>query len=105
MVSYLKKVSLYEKIYNDILEGIQTSKFPPGSKLPSEKELSIQYNVSRITSKKALDMLAEQNLISRMPGKGSYVMENQENEYLRQEPLRNSKKQSRIIGVIISLPE
>jgi len=97
----LKKVSLYEKIYNDILEGIQASKFPPGSKLPSEKELSIQYNVSRITSKKALDMLAEQNLISRMPGKGSYVMENQENEYLWQEPLRNSKKQSRVIGVIM----
>jgi len=71
----MKKESLYEKIYNDIAEGIRTNKYPPGSRLPSEKELSELYKVSRITSKKALEMLADRNIILRMPGKGSYVME------------------------------
>jgi DNA-binding LacI/PurR family transcriptional regulator len=97
----MKKESLYEKIYNDIIEGIRTNQFPPGSRLPSEKELSDQYKVSRITSKKALEMLAEQNIISRMPGKGSYVMETQENEELQQEIVKNRKSQSKIIGVIM----
>ncbi len=66
---------LYQKIYNDLLEGIETKKFPPGSRLPSEKELAEQYHVSRITSKKALEMLADRNLITRKPGKGSYVLD------------------------------
>ena len=48
---------MYKKIYDDLLEAIEKGIYPPGSKLPSEKELMEQYNVSRITSKKALEML------------------------------------------------
>lgn len=62
---------MYKKIYDDLLEAIEKGIYSPGSKLPSEKELMEQYNVSRITSKKALEMLADQNIIVRMPGKGS----------------------------------
>ncbi len=72
----MEKELLYQKIYNDLLQGIRSQKYPPGSRLPSEKELAEQYSVSRITSKKALEMLADQNLITRRPGKGSYVLEN-----------------------------
>ena len=54
--------------------------YSPGSKLPSEKELMEQYNVSRITSKKALEMLADRNIIVRMPGKGSFVLEENEQD-------------------------
>ncbi len=71
----MERAHLYQRIYNDLLLGIRNKTFPPGSRLPSEKELAEQYNVSRITSKKALEMLAEQNLITRMPGKGSYVLD------------------------------
>ena len=70
----MKKEPLYLKIYNDLIQGIQQGVYPAGSKLPSEKELSQQYQVSRITSKKALEMLSDRNLIARMPGKGSYVL-------------------------------
>lgn len=72
----MEKELLYQKIYNDLLQGIRSQKYPPGSRLPSEKELAEQYGVSRITSKKALEMLADRNLITRRPGKGSYVLEN-----------------------------
>ena len=56
---------MYKKIYDDLLEAIEKGIYPPGSKLPSEKELMEQYNVSRITSKKALEMLADRNIIVR----------------------------------------
>ena len=69
---------MYKKIYDDLLEAIEKGIYPPGSKLPSEKELMEQYNVSRITSKKALEMLADRNIIVRMPGKGSFVLEENE---------------------------
>ena len=70
----MKRKLLYETIYNDLLDGIRNGTYPPGSRLPSEKELSEKYDVSRITSKKSLEMLADENLITRMPGRGSYVL-------------------------------
>lgn len=100
----MEKKHLYQKIYNDLLEGIRVKNYPPGSRLPSEKELAEQYNVSRITSKKALEMLADQNLITRMPGKGSYVLETDNLESEKAvNPLRvhNIDGSSRMIGVIV----
>lgn len=54
----MKRDPLYLKIYNDLLAGIKNGTYASGSRLPSEKELSSNYDVSRITSKKALEMLA-----------------------------------------------
>lgn len=101
----MEKKHLYQKIYNDLLQGIKLKRFPPGSRLPSEKELTEQYNVSRITSKKALEMLAEQNLITRMPGKGSYVLgfEERESEKAASDPslVRSMEGGRRMVGVVM----
>ncbi len=97
----MKKDTLYEKIYNDILEGIQTKKYPAGSLLPSESQLSKTYNVSRITSKKALEMLAAQDIIIRKPGKGSYVSENDVKELPETEAVRNRNRNEQLIGVVM----
>lgn len=48
----MKQLPLYEQIYNDIIEGIENGTYKKGDRLPSEKELSEKYCVSRITSKK-----------------------------------------------------
>jgi DNA-binding LacI/PurR family transcriptional regulator len=64
---------LYLKIYEILVEGISSGKYKEGDRLPSEKELADEYNVSRITSKRALEMLANNGHIHRMPGKGSFV--------------------------------
>lgn len=69
----MKQLPLYEQIYNDIIEGIENGTYKKGDRLPSEKELSEKYCVSRITSKKALELLAEEGRIIRMAGKGSFV--------------------------------
>lgn len=69
------KVIMYEQIYSDVLHKIQNKEYQPGDKLPSEMELAQEYGVSRITSKKAMDLLAEKEYIIRNPGRGSFVNE------------------------------
>ncbi|MBW5445640.1 GntR family transcriptional regulator [Cohnella sp. CFH 77786] len=65
----------YEQMYLALRERIQNGEYKPGDRIPSEKELMDEFEVSRITSKKALDMLAGEGLILRQPGRGSFVLE------------------------------
>ena len=96
----MDKEALYKKIYNDLLGDIQNNKYPPGSCLPSEAKISELYGVSMITSKKALEMLSEQNLIIRKPGKGSFVLKDggEAQGIPEQGPGRTNR--NRIIGVL-----
>jgi GntR family transcriptional regulator of arabinose operon len=64
---------LYKQLYMYILGEIKNGRLKSGDRIPSEKELSEQFNVSRITSKKAFDMLAQAKVIERSRGKGSFV--------------------------------
>jgi DNA-binding LacI/PurR family transcriptional regulator len=82
----------YKRIYDQLREDITSGRLPPGAQVPSEKELCQSFKVSRITSKRALEMLAEQGYISRHPGKGSFV----NNSFLQ-----NRKLQSPTIGFLI----
>ncbi|MCL2192864.1 MAG: GntR family transcriptional regulator [Treponema sp.] len=65
----------YWQIYEHLLNEISTGKLNVGEQIPSEKELCETFQVSRITSKKAMEMLATNNFISRQRGKGSFVVE------------------------------
>lgn len=69
----MKKVIMYEKIYEELRQMIEGGVYRQGDRIPSEKELAQQYQVSRITSKKALDVLAERGYIIRSAGRGSFV--------------------------------
>src|SRR5262245_36922522 len=64
---------LYENIYLNLLKQIETGQLQPKNQVPNEKEFADQYQVSRITSKKALDILMQTGAIERIRGKGSYV--------------------------------
>ncbi|WP_262369585.1 GntR family transcriptional regulator, partial [Enterococcus faecium] len=50
---------LYQTIFNDLQTAILTGELPVDSQLPTEKELSRTYKVSRITSKRALTELEQ----------------------------------------------
>ncbi|HZH59261.1 MAG TPA: GntR family transcriptional regulator [Metabacillus sp.] len=67
------KTPLYEQIYDYIIDQINKGFLNYGDRVPSEKDLSDKFKVSRITSKKALDLLAQNNIIERIRGKGSFV--------------------------------
>lgn len=69
----IRLAALYETILNDLKEAILSKKLPPGSKLPTEMQLSTDYQVSRITSKRALTELENLGLIERTRGRGSFV--------------------------------
>ncbi len=78
-LSHLKK---YQTIVNDLSNDIKTMKYTINSPLPSETKLMEKYNVSRITVRKALDMLTNMGLIYKVQGKGCFVMGNAQNHSL-----------------------
>jgi DNA-binding LacI/PurR family transcriptional regulator len=64
---------LYEQIYRHIISEIETGNLQPGDRVPSEKELAESFSVSRITSKRALQILEQKGMINRARGRGSFV--------------------------------
>jgi GntR family transcriptional regulator len=47
----------------------------PGDALPSDAELCEEFGVSRMTAREAMHRLANEGLVLRVPGRGSYVAE------------------------------
>ncbi|MEZ6023773.1 MAG: GntR family transcriptional regulator [Hyphomonadaceae bacterium] len=63
----------YHQVYSVIRGWIFDGTYAPGSKLPPEGELCERFGVSRITSRKAIDLLVAEGLLTRAQGKGTYV--------------------------------
>lgn len=60
-------------IYEEIKKDIETHKYGPNDQLPTEVELARTFEVSVITSKRALSELQRDGLIYRKRGKGTFV--------------------------------
>ncbi|MFG1813371.1 GntR family transcriptional regulator [Kribbella sp. NPDC049174] len=67
---------LYEQLSTHVLEQIRRGALRPGDRVPSEMELATQFEVSRITSKRALEVLREAGLVERIRGRGTFVVRN-----------------------------
>lgn len=65
----------YLTIYNAIVEQIKNGEIPPQTLLPSENELKEQYDTSRETIRKALNLLSQNGYIQKVRGKGSIVID------------------------------
>jgi len=66
-------VPKYFQLETVLLERMQMGALGPGAKLPPETELASRFGVSRSTVRKVLDRLAQRGLITKWPGKGSFV--------------------------------
>jgi GntR family transcriptional regulator len=64
---------LYQQIKGLILQSLQTAEWKPGESIPSEMELAARYHVSQGTVRKAIDELANDHLLIRRQGKGTFV--------------------------------
>lgn len=63
----------YRTIYNDLKQRILSRELRPGVPLPTQEELADEYQVNRLTLKKALDMLVHDGIIYSVQGSGTYI--------------------------------
>ena len=66
--------SLHERILTEIEQRILGGHWPPGHRIPSEAELTEQYQCSRMTVNKVLTQLARAGMIERRRKAGSFVI-------------------------------
>jgi GntR family transcriptional regulator len=64
---------LYQQIKETLLTRIVSGEWPPGTYIPSESALAMEYGVSVGTLRKALDALASEQVVMRLQGKGTVV--------------------------------
>lgn len=64
---------LYTQLRDQIAADISTGRLAPGTRLPSERTLSEQYQCSRLTVRQALADLEEAGLLVRRRGSGTFV--------------------------------
>jgi GntR family transcriptional regulator len=64
---------LYQQIKTLITRSLQAGEWRPGEMIPSEIELAARYKVSQGTVRKAIDAMADENLVVRRQGKGTFV--------------------------------
>lgn len=64
---------LYLQLANKLSEGIHRGLWQPDEALPSERTLSDSLAISRVTARKAIDMLCERGMLNRKRGSGTYI--------------------------------
>jgi len=69
----IKRKALYLEVIDVLMQLIQEGKYPPRSKLPSEEQLAQEFGVSRVTLREALRVLAEDGVIIRRHGNGTFI--------------------------------
>jgi len=62
---------LYHTVANQLLEMIDSGVFPPGSRLPGERELAKRFGVSRVSVREAEIALQAQGRVEIKVGSGN----------------------------------
>lgn len=63
----------FTALANQLRHGIADGTWPPEAKLPTEREMSSAHQLSLTTIRRALDQLAEEGLVVRRQGSGTFV--------------------------------
>ncbi len=64
---------LYKQLYSLFRARIVEGEYRPDAALPTEEEIAATYEVSRVTVRSAFKLLADNGLVVRQPGRGTYV--------------------------------
>jgi GntR family transcriptional regulator len=67
----------YAPRYREIEQALRSriASMQPGHRLPSDADLCAEFGVSRMTARHAMAQLAEEGLVRRDPGRGTFVAE------------------------------
>lgn len=67
------QLSAYQRVAKSLRSDIESGRWKPGDRLPSEQELIELHGVSRNTVRQALALLASSNIVQRHQGRGTFV--------------------------------
>ncbi|HEY8447067.1 MAG TPA: GntR family transcriptional regulator [Thermomicrobiales bacterium] len=65
--------AVYRRIARSFEQQIRAGTLPPGSPIPSERALASEYGISRMTARRAIDVLAQRGLVERRGRAGTFV--------------------------------
>ena len=71
----MKEQRLYETVAQRIAQRIEKGVYPSGTRLPGERELAEQFNVSRVTVRQALISLQALGKLEVRAGSGAHVLD------------------------------
>lgn len=92
-------IPLYQQLSDEIKEQILLGKLKAGDRLMTEAELSQQYEVSRITVRKAIELLVDEGYVLRKQGIGTFIAEKKLRRVVDSENLvRSFSETSRMSG-------
>ena len=63
----------YEEIADDLQRRIEAGEFPPGSRLPSRRELTARYEVTEPVIDRAMQILRVKGITETLAGVGVFV--------------------------------
>ena len=64
---------IYRKIKEDILQKIEAGEYKKSSRIEPERQLCLQYGVSRMTLRQAIEELASEGYLYKVQGRGTFV--------------------------------
>jgi len=70
-----RKTPLWQQVRDTLVEDIRAKRFYPGELLPTERELTKQFDVHRHTVRRALQELRDSGLVRTEQGRGTVVLE------------------------------
>ena len=63
----------YKQIAAIIRARIESGDYPKGTRIPTESEIVETWEVARTTARRAIALLREEELVTTVPQRGSYV--------------------------------
>ncbi len=73
MYKAVRSARLYEQIVQQIEASIVKGTLKPGDQLPAERELAVQFAVSRTAVREAVKALREKGLVEAYSGRGTFI--------------------------------
>lgn len=64
---------IYIQIHNELKKEIEAGVWQIGQKIPSERDLALRFNVSRMTLRQAIQTLVDEGILERQVGSGTFV--------------------------------
>ena len=67
------RMPLYQQLRRSLREAIDRDALAPDDALPAERDIAVDFGISRITVRKAIEGLVEEGVLDRRHGAGTFV--------------------------------